>query len=166
MDARQIINYVNFAALICYILGRILNMGILSWIGLGIMTLSSIWTIIHWKENGQDVELYLCGSPSTRRTITFSDSNSAAMSTGDSSKNTYYKWGFLFYLCLYYRYYQSLLRSGRYRVSDSFASYSYLGSGQNGTEQQIIKLRMDSTIGNNHLSLGITFILYRTKQYN
>ena len=56
MDARQIINYVNFAALICYILGRVLNgrvlnMGILSWIGLGIMTLSSIWTIIHWKEN-------------------------------------------------------------------------------------------------------------------
>ena len=26
-------------------------MGILCWIGLGIMTLSSIWTIIHWKEN-------------------------------------------------------------------------------------------------------------------
>ena len=51
MDARQIINYVNFAALICYILGRVLNMSILSWIGLGIMTLSSIWTIIHWKEN-------------------------------------------------------------------------------------------------------------------
>ena len=51
MDARQIINYVNFAALICYILGRVLNMGILSWIGLGSMTLSSIWTIIHWKEN-------------------------------------------------------------------------------------------------------------------
>ena len=53
MDSRQIINYVNFAALICYILGRVLNMGILSWIGLGIMTLS-----------------YLCGLPGTRRTIT------------------------------------------------------------------------------------------------
>ena len=51
MDARQIINYVNFAALICYILGRVLNIGCLSLIGLGIMTLSSIWTIIHWKEN-------------------------------------------------------------------------------------------------------------------
>ena len=37
MDSRQIINYVNFAALICYILGRVLNMGILSWIGLGIL---------------------------------------------------------------------------------------------------------------------------------
>ena len=46
MDARQIINYVNFAALICYILGRVLNMGILSWIGLGIMTLSSIWLVL------------------------------------------------------------------------------------------------------------------------
>ena len=48
---RQYINYTNFAALICYIIGRVLNMGILSWIGLGIMTLTSIWTIIHWKEN-------------------------------------------------------------------------------------------------------------------
>ena len=53
-----------------------------------------------------------------------------------------------------------------HRVSDSFASYSYLGSDKMETEQQIIKLRMDSTISNNHLSLGITFILYRTKQYN
>ena len=51
MDRRQILNYVNFAALILYIIGRELNMGILCWIGLGIMTLSSIWTIIHWKEN-------------------------------------------------------------------------------------------------------------------
>ena len=51
-------------------------------------------------------------------------------------------------------------------VSDSFASYSYLGSYKMETEQQIIKLRMDSSIGNNYLSLGITFILYRTKQYN
>ena len=51
MDRRQITNYVNFAALILYIIGRIANMGILIWIGLGIMTLSSIWTIIHWKEN-------------------------------------------------------------------------------------------------------------------
>ena len=48
---RQYINYANFAALILYIIGRIANMGILIWIGLGIMTLSSIWTIIHWKEN-------------------------------------------------------------------------------------------------------------------
>ena len=51
MDRRQIANYVNLAALIFYILGRGLNMNILVWIGLGIMTLSSIWTIIHWKEN-------------------------------------------------------------------------------------------------------------------
>ncbi len=51
MDKRQIINYINFAALICYIIGRVLPMTILCWIGLGIMTLSSIWTIIHWKEN-------------------------------------------------------------------------------------------------------------------
>ena len=51
MDRRQITNYVNFAALICYIIGRVLNMGILCWIGLAIMTLSSIWTIIHWKQN-------------------------------------------------------------------------------------------------------------------
>lgn len=51
MDRRQIANYVNLGALIFYILGRVLNMNILMWIGLGIMTLSSIWTIIHWKEN-------------------------------------------------------------------------------------------------------------------
>ena len=51
MDRRQITNYVNFAALIAYILGRVLHMNILVWIGLGIITLSSIWTIIHWKEN-------------------------------------------------------------------------------------------------------------------
>ena len=51
MDRRQNTNYVNLAALICYILGRVMNMNILVWIGLGIMTLSSIWTIIHWKEN-------------------------------------------------------------------------------------------------------------------
>ena len=51
MDKRQITNYVNFTALILYIIGRVINMGILCWIGLGIMTLSSILTIIHWKEN-------------------------------------------------------------------------------------------------------------------
>ena len=51
MDRRQIANYVNLGALICYRLGRVMNMNILIWIGLGIMTLSSIWTIIHWKEN-------------------------------------------------------------------------------------------------------------------
>ena len=51
MDRRQITNYVNFAALICYIIGRVLTMPILCWIGLAIMTLSSVWTIIHWKEN-------------------------------------------------------------------------------------------------------------------
>ena len=51
MDKRQITNYVNLTALILYIIGRVINMGILCWIGLGIMTLSSIWTIIHWKEN-------------------------------------------------------------------------------------------------------------------
>lgn len=51
MDRRQITNYISFAALICYIIGRVMNMGILCWIGLGIMTLSSIWTLIHWKKN-------------------------------------------------------------------------------------------------------------------
>ena len=51
MDRRQITNYVNFAALICYLIGRVLTIPILCWIGLVIMTLSSIWTLIHWKEN-------------------------------------------------------------------------------------------------------------------
>ena len=50
MDKRQLANYMNFAALILYFIGRIANIGILAWIGLGIMALSSIWTILHWKE--------------------------------------------------------------------------------------------------------------------
>ena len=51
MDRRKITNCVNLAALICYFIGREANIAILYWIGLGIMTISSIWTIIHWKEN-------------------------------------------------------------------------------------------------------------------
>lgn len=51
MDKRQIINYANFAALVIYLIGRVLDMPILCWIGLGIMTVSSIITILHWKEN-------------------------------------------------------------------------------------------------------------------
>ncbi|MBO6030650.1 MAG: hypothetical protein J6Q22_04195 [Prevotella sp.] len=51
MDRKQITGYVNLAALICYIIGRVANLGVLVWIGLVIMTLSSIWTIIHWKKN-------------------------------------------------------------------------------------------------------------------
>jgi hypothetical protein len=47
MDRRQITNYVNLTALILYIAGRVIPMATLRWIGLGIMTLSSIWTIIH-----------------------------------------------------------------------------------------------------------------------
>ena len=51
MDKRQITNYTNLGALICYIIGRVMDLPILCWIGLGIMTLSSIWTIAHWKQN-------------------------------------------------------------------------------------------------------------------
>ena len=51
MDKRQIINYVNFAALVIYLIGRVLDMPILCCIALYIITLSSVWTIIHWKEN-------------------------------------------------------------------------------------------------------------------
>jgi len=47
----NILNYSTFAALLLYIVGRVLNMSILCWIGLAIMTLTSIWTIIHWKQN-------------------------------------------------------------------------------------------------------------------
>ena len=56
---RQYINYTNFAALICYIIGRVLNMGILCWIGLGIMTLTSIWTIIPGKDRKDTEETLL-----------------------------------------------------------------------------------------------------------
>ena len=51
MDKRQIISYLNFAALICYIIGRVIDIPILIWIGLGIMTLYSVLTILHCKEN-------------------------------------------------------------------------------------------------------------------
>lgn len=51
MDKRQITSYTNLGALICYIIGRVMLIDILIWIGLAIMTLSSIWTIIHWKQN-------------------------------------------------------------------------------------------------------------------
>ena len=51
MDKRQIINYANFIALIFFIVGRVINMEILVWIGMTIMSIASIWTIIHWKEN-------------------------------------------------------------------------------------------------------------------
>ena len=50
---RTIINYANFGALLLYLAGRVLQMSILCWIGLAVMTLSSIWTIVHWKENEQ-----------------------------------------------------------------------------------------------------------------
>lgn len=50
-DLRKIISYANFAALILYIVGRLMAMPALCWIGLLLMTLSSIYTIIHWKEN-------------------------------------------------------------------------------------------------------------------
>ena len=48
---RQYINKMNLAALVCYIIGRVLNKSILYCVGLGIMALWNIWTIIHWKEN-------------------------------------------------------------------------------------------------------------------
>ncbi len=51
MDKRQITSYVNLAALICYIIGRVLNIGFLVALGLTIMTIGAIWSLIHWKEN-------------------------------------------------------------------------------------------------------------------
>ena len=53
MDKRKIANYVNIAGLISFIIGRETNISILVLTGLGIITLSSIWTIIHWKENNK-----------------------------------------------------------------------------------------------------------------
>ena len=46
MDKRQITNYVNLAALVSYILGRILHLNFLSAFGLTIMAGLSIWTIM------------------------------------------------------------------------------------------------------------------------
>ena len=53
MDKRQFANYVNCAALICYIIGSVAKHKPFIWMGLGIITLSSIWSIIHWKENNK-----------------------------------------------------------------------------------------------------------------
>jgi len=53
MDKRKIANYVNIAGLISFIIGHETNISILVWTGLGFITLSSIWTIIHWKENNK-----------------------------------------------------------------------------------------------------------------
>ena len=47
----QMTNYINVTALALYIIGRVMNMNIPIWIGLIFMTVTSIWTIIHWKEN-------------------------------------------------------------------------------------------------------------------
>ena len=51
MDKRQIINYANLTAVILFILGRVINIDLLVWIGMIIMSIASIWIIIHWKEN-------------------------------------------------------------------------------------------------------------------
>ena len=51
MDKRQITNYVNLTALVCYIIGRVMNIGFLVAVGLIIMTIGAIWTLVHWKEN-------------------------------------------------------------------------------------------------------------------
>ncbi len=51
MDRTQRINYANFAALICYIIGRVMHLNFLVGFGLAIMTAISIWTVFHWKEN-------------------------------------------------------------------------------------------------------------------
>lgn len=51
MDKRQIINYANLTAVILFIVGRVINIDILVWIGMVIMSIASIWIIIHWKEN-------------------------------------------------------------------------------------------------------------------
>lgn len=51
MDRRQITSYLNLAALVCYIIGRVLNSSFLVAFGLTIMTIGAIWTLYHWKEN-------------------------------------------------------------------------------------------------------------------
>ena len=51
MDKRQIINYANLTAVNLFILGRVINIDLLVWIGMIIMSIASIWIIIHWKEN-------------------------------------------------------------------------------------------------------------------
>ncbi len=51
MYRRQLTSYVNLAALICYIIGRVMNSNFLIAFGLTIMTIGAIWTLFHWKEN-------------------------------------------------------------------------------------------------------------------
>ncbi len=51
MYKKQLVSYVNLAALILYIIGRVMNSNFLVAFGLTIMVVGCIWTLIHWKEN-------------------------------------------------------------------------------------------------------------------
>ena len=53
MDKRLNPNYVSLAALICYILGRVLNKYPLYYLGMFLMTVVCVWTLMHWKENSK-----------------------------------------------------------------------------------------------------------------
>ncbi len=68
MDRRQRTSYVNLAALICYIIGLVINSNFLIAFGLTIMTIGAIWTLFHWREYQAD-KLHIDCIPYTCRTF-------------------------------------------------------------------------------------------------
>ena len=48
---KEYINYANITAVILWVIGRVIKNEMIVWTGVGIMTLTSIWSLIHWKEN-------------------------------------------------------------------------------------------------------------------
>jgi len=53
MDKEKLINYANIAAIILYFTGYSLHIDIIKYLGLGIMVLSNMYNIVHWKENSK-----------------------------------------------------------------------------------------------------------------
>lgn len=51
IEMKEYINYANITAVILWVIGRVIKNEMIVWTGVGIMTLTSIWSLIHWKEN-------------------------------------------------------------------------------------------------------------------
>ena len=48
---KEYINFANIAAVILCVIGHVIKNEMIVWTGVGIMTLTSIWSLMHWKEN-------------------------------------------------------------------------------------------------------------------
>lgn len=50
---KQYVNYAYYAGLILWLVGRMMHNDLILWIGTGLMLITCIWMLIHWKENEQ-----------------------------------------------------------------------------------------------------------------